>query len=77
MAHTMTDQQATDEAVLLLVRKLMRIQPDAYADVVKRLPDGARRAIALAECRADVLRDEHGLGELSYPAEGEDDSDEE
>jgi hypothetical protein len=52
-----TDSEATDEAVLLFTRKLMRMHPEAYADVIKRLPDGARQALALAETRADRVRD--------------------
>jgi len=53
---TYTDQQATDEAVLLLTRKLQRMYPDAYADLVGQLPDGARNALNLADVRADHLR---------------------
>lgn len=56
-APQFTDTQATDEAVLLLTRKLMRLHRDAYADVWAKLPDGAKRAILAAEARADVLRD--------------------
>lgn len=51
-----TDAEATDEAVLLLTRKLRRLHPAAYADVMSRLSDGARDALTLAENRADVLR---------------------
>jgi hypothetical protein len=56
-ATTYTDAQATDEAVLLLTRKLRRLHPGAYADLMARLPDGARDALALADVRADQLRD--------------------
>jgi hypothetical protein len=56
-AQIFTDAEATDEAVLLLTRKLGRLYPEAYADLVKRLPDGARTALALAEARADRVRD--------------------
>lgn len=73
--HTMTDAEATDEAVLLLIRKLMRLQPDAYADVIKRLPRGARDAIAFSERRADVLRDAKGVRNLAYPQLDEGDGD--
>jgi hypothetical protein len=52
-----TDSQATDEAVLLLIRKLGRLHPEAYADVIRKLPEGARFALTLAENRADMVRD--------------------
>lgn len=51
-----TDAQATEEALLLLMRKIHRLHPDAYADVITRLPDLARQALSLAELRADTLR---------------------
>lgn len=52
-----TDSQATDEAVLLLTRKLRRLHREAFADLTARLPEGAREALSAAERRADVLRD--------------------
>jgi len=51
-----TDAQATDEAVLLLTRKLRRLHPDVYADVMAKLPSGALDALMLADQRADKLR---------------------
>jgi hypothetical protein len=51
-----TDQQATDEAVLLLVRKLRRLHPDTYVAVMTKLPEGARNALHFADLRADTLR---------------------
>ena len=54
--ETYTDQQATDEAVLLLTRKLRRLHPDTYRDLMQRIPEGARDALHLAELRADDLR---------------------
>ena len=51
-----TDAQATDEAVLLLTRKLRRLHPDAYTDLMGRLPEGAREALHFADQRADTLR---------------------
>lgn len=51
-----TDEQATDEAVLLLVRKLRRLHRDAYVDLMGRLPAGARDALMLADQRAEKLR---------------------
>lgn len=48
--------QATDEAVLLLVRKLRRLHPGVYADLMGRLPVGARDALDAADLRADRLR---------------------
>lgn len=56
-AKVYTDNEATDEAVLLLVRKLGRLHPEAYADIVRRLPGDARFALILAENRADRVRD--------------------
>ena len=75
--RTMTEQEATDEAVLLLIRKTMRLQPEAYADVIKRLPEGARHALMLAENRADRVRDAVGDARLlDYPADEDEDGDE-
>lgn len=54
--ETYTDQQATDEAVLLLIRKLRRLHPDAHADLMAKLPEGARQALHFADLRADTLR---------------------
>ncbi len=71
----MTDEQATDEAVLLFTRKLRRLHPDAFADVWARLPDGARRALERAERRADLLRDVGGVAVLQYPPDDLDDDD--
>lgn len=65
---TMTNEQATDEAVLLLTRKLMRLHPAALADVMSKLPLGAREQLGAAERRADLLRDRKGIGTLAYPA---------
>lgn len=53
-----SDSQGTDEAVLLLIRKLQRLHPEAAKDLWSRLPDGARDALHMAEIRADVLRDQ-------------------
>lgn len=55
-AQPYTDAEATDEAVLLLVRRLRRLHPAAYADVLGKLSDGARDALTLADNRADLLR---------------------
>jgi hypothetical protein len=62
----MTDQQATDEAVLLLVRKLRRTEPDTFARLWPKLPEGARLALQRADIRADVYRDHH---ETVWPVE--------
>lgn len=70
MTKTMTDSQATDEAVLLLTRKLRRLHPEAYAAIWGKLPEGAQRALLTAEMRADLLRDKGGL---PYPANPFDD----
>lgn len=51
-----TDQQATDEAVLMLTRRLRRLYPDAYAAVITSLAPGLRDALQLADNRADLLR---------------------
>lgn len=69
VTYYFTDNQATDEAVLLFTRKMRRIHPAAFADIWKRLPDGAKRALETAERRADQLRDraEH----LAYPVDEE------
>lgn len=68
----MTEGQATDESVLRLVRKLRRLHPAAYADVMAAMPDGARDALIYAEARADVLRDQSGGAAcLAYPTTDE------
>jgi hypothetical protein len=51
-----TDQQATEEALLLLTRKLRRLHPEAYADLMSRIPELAQQALHLADNRADKLR---------------------
>lgn len=56
MSEIYTDQQATDEALLLFVRKVRRLHPNTFADVIGRLPEGARDALNQAELRADTLR---------------------
>jgi hypothetical protein len=58
---TLTVEQATDEAVLRLTRKLRRLYPAAYADLLGQLPQGAREALNQADNRADVVRGEHGV----------------
>jgi len=54
--HLFTDAQATDEAVLMLTRRLMRLHPDVYFAVITTLADGLRDALHLADNRADLLR---------------------
>lgn len=71
----MTEAQATDEALLRYMRKMMRMAPEAHAAVWAKLPDGAKRALMAGEVRADVLRDSHkptaeGLTELDWPSDG-------
>jgi hypothetical protein len=53
---TYTDEQATDEAVLLLTRKLHRLYPDVHAALMAKLPESAREALHFAEMHADTLR---------------------
>lgn len=55
----MTETQATDEALLLFIRKMRRMHPDAFADVWGKVPGGAQTALLRAEMRADVYRDHH------------------
>jgi hypothetical protein len=84
--ETYTDAQATDEAVLLLTRKLRRLHPEVHADLMRRLPEGARDALNFADIRADWLRAaDHRDGvtreyhdrraEDEAEAEGDDDTD--
>jgi hypothetical protein len=75
---TYTEQQATDEAVLLLVRKLRRLHRDAYADLMIKLPQGAQDAIDNAERRADSLRFADQATDITrtYPAPVDEDDDE-
>lgn len=70
--NVMTEGQATDEALLLFIRKMRRLHPDAFAEVIGRLPEGARWALDTAERRADRVRDEYGIGWLDYPMPIED-----
>lgn len=51
-----TDAQATDEAVLMLVRKLRRLHTDAYVDVMGKLSPELRDVLTMADLRADALR---------------------
>ncbi len=51
-----SDAQATDEALLLFVRKVRRLHRSAFDDVIGKLPEGAREALNDAEMRADTLR---------------------
>lgn len=70
IAAAYTDQEATDEAVLLLTRKLRRLHPAAYADLMRKLPKGAQLALSMAESRADRVRDEDrktDTGTREYP----------
>jgi hypothetical protein len=74
MTHTMTDHEATDEALLLFTRKTRRLHPEVFASVWTKIPEGARRALEAAERRADRLRDAHGGARgLEYPADPWDD----
>jgi hypothetical protein len=79
---TFTTDQALDEAVLLIIRKLGRFHSEAYAAVLKKLPDGAREALARAEIRADIQRDADeragiAIGSRGWPTDLElDDSEE-
>ena len=68
MPHTMTQTEATDEALLLITRKMRRLHPEAFRDVWAKLPDGAKDALILAENRADVLRDK---GPVAWPVDDE------
>ncbi len=54
---TYTETEATDEALLLITRKMRRMYPEAFAAVWAKLPDGAKDALLLSEVRADSLRD--------------------
>jgi hypothetical protein len=63
---TMTETQATNEAVLLLTRKLRRMDRATYNRVFAALPDGAKTALNLAEMEAEKLRDREG-GPAAWP----------
>lgn len=66
-SKTYTEAQATDEALLLLVRKLRRQYRGAFDVIWAQLPDAAKDALGLAEARADRVRD---AGKLTWaPAE--------
>ncbi len=70
MTTEMTNQQATDEALLLFVRKMRRTNSTAFAEVWAKLPEGAQSALLIAETRADVFREQvGGAGNLQYPAD--------
>lgn len=56
-----TEAQATDEAVLLMIRKLRRLEPAAYARIMEKMPQGGRNTLIEAERRADVRRSTEGL----------------
>ncbi len=69
--NTYTEAQATDEAVLLLTRKLRRLYPDVYTNLMSKLPQGARTALDAANLRADIQRgtdDREGIRQArEYP----------
>jgi hypothetical protein len=67
--HQMTEAQATEEALLLITRKLQRMAPDAFAKAWGQLPDGAKVALGAAESRADLLRN---TNTVTWPAQDED-----
>lgn len=66
-AKTYTEAQALDEAVLLFVRKMRRLYTDAYTDVIRQLPDGAREALNMADVRADRTRVSIPAGSAQWP----------
>lgn len=70
-----TEAQATDEAMLLFIRKMRRLQPEAFAAIWAKLPDGAKEAISASERRADRVRDA-GAG-LTWQPDEDDDLDQE
>lgn len=51
-----TEHEASDEALLLLIRKLRKAAPDALTTVMAKLPQGAIDALGVAERRADAVR---------------------
>ena len=69
-----TEAQATDEAMLLITRKMRRLYPEAFTAVWAKLPDGAKDAIYASELRADRVRD---AGGLSWKPEADEDLGEE
>jgi hypothetical protein len=54
--HIYSEAQATDEAILRLVRRLRRDHENVYIELMNRLPEGARDALDAADLRADRLR---------------------
>jgi hypothetical protein len=69
MTETYTEAQATDEAVLLFVRKMRRMHPDVFAEVWSKIPEGAQEAIWATERRADRERDANGISQDRWPIE--------
>lgn len=49
----MTQTEATEEALRLLVRKLRRLHPDTYLAIMNKMPQGAVETLTVAEFRAD------------------------
>lgn len=56
-SKTYTEAQATDETMLLITRKLRRLDRSTFDLIWSQLPDGAKDAAMLAEARADRVRD--------------------
>lgn len=54
---TYTEHEATDLAVMLLVRKLRRLAPTALDEALAKMPEGALEALAHAEQRGDAVKD--------------------
>ena len=67
--HLMTEAQATEEALLLITRKLRRMAPEAFTKAWGQLPDQAKAALNAAESRADLLRN---TNTVTWPAPDED-----
>jgi hypothetical protein len=64
-----TDNEATDAAVRLAMRRLGRLYPTVHADLMSRLPTGVREALNMADVRADKLiaQDERDGIQRAYP----------
>lgn len=52
----MTETEAAEEALRLLVRKMRRMHQEEFSEVWDKLPEAARWAITTTEARADDRR---------------------
>jgi hypothetical protein len=72
----MNEIEATEEAIRMFIRKTRRLHPEAFADVMGKLSEGARWALDGAENRADSRFMKGEVDITAYPMPEDDEDDE-